>query len=122
MHYWLSSRWLSRSHALGSAASLPGRRCGGRFLLGALLACGLVPRLAAQRTGNIMAQATVVSAEGTRTFQLVRQRLQSTRPSTIAARGPGDPEPLASVVIDTVARLPGNRPHLVVVTIQYLRN
>jgi hypothetical protein len=70
----------------------------------------------------MMVEATVLPAEGTQTFQLLRQMLRPTTFSTIATRRPGDPIPLATIAIDTVAIAPGTAPRRLVINVQYLQN
>jgi hypothetical protein len=105
-----SPSWLNRA----------GRAHG--LVLGALMALGRELPLAAQSQASIMVEATVVSAEGTRSFQLVRRMLRTAPPSTIPTNLPGDPAPLATISIDSAAALPGSTSRRIVVNIQYLRN
>jgi hypothetical protein len=115
-------RAASHPRFTGQTLPLPGIRCAGGLALMTLVLCGTAGSLNAQTTGAIQAEATVLPAEGTRTFQLVSQMLRATRRSTFAARRPDDPMPLASIVIDSDPPRPGARSRRVVVTIQYLRN
>jgi hypothetical protein len=89
---------------------------------GASLLCAVAQPLASQVRGTIQVEATVLPAEGTRTFQLVRQMLRPAQPSAIGPRRPGDPMPLATIAIDPVAVSPGSAFRRLVVNIEYLRN
>ncbi|MFI5210863.1 MAG: hypothetical protein ACHQ2E_10500, partial [Gemmatimonadales bacterium] len=109
------------SHSAGGVSSLLCVRRVGGLVLGAYVCCLATP-LTAQNRSTMTVEATVLPAEGTRTFQLVRQMLNSTRASTIAGRRPGDPLPVATIAIDSMAAVPGFRPCRVVVNIQYLEN
>jgi hypothetical protein len=103
-------------------AGLGTLRHAGGHALGALILCGIARPLIGQVRGTIQAEANVLPAEGTRTFQLVSQILRPTRPSTIATRHPGDPLPLATIAIDSVAVGPGSTSRRMIVNVQYLQN
>ena len=70
----------------------------------------------------MMVDATVLPAEGTQTFQLLRQILHSTMPSTIATRQAGDPLPVATIAIDSVVVFPGSPSRRIVVDVEFLQN
>ena len=101
---------------------LDSRRTAGGLALGASLMCGVAQPLTSQVRGTIQAEATVLPAEGTQTFRLLRQMLRPTTSSTIATRRPGDPVPLATIAIDSVGVFPGSTSRRLVINVQYLQN